>query len=530
MVATDLSDNTATATLSVIVDVKPPVLTITNPAPNAKLNVQNFLTTGNAPLTWTLTDGDPQLVLGLVQTDGGFVVPPVLPTAATDNPKTYSPLLRASDRAGNISTASVTFTVDRVLPTVTTSTPANDTRMFVGDVTADFSEPMTFGVGLALNPNVVGTWPTPSRFVVTGLAKDTVYSVTTGMTVTDLHGNPVVPINYRFHTETMVPTVGALLGNGYREVYDATTDSEGALNVLAYALTTGNIDWLQFNTKTGNGAIIDSFPTGAFIAMGNLVAARSIQTDLSSRRLAGVWFFNGGDSVRYNINSGAVTTIAGGQAFIPTPPLPNEGTGLAEFGTIAGGLYKRTGRSDLSLGLPDVDRISVTDTRWELVRHVAGGTSSASFGCQTSCGSTPVKTLGGAGSGTPNSAASKSCSIHGYLNGTTEMTTLFRYQPGCGGTGNPCAPDISEMGNFDKVVADPAVDGTFYGYNYNSSNNTYQIKKRVLSATNCSGAITNVGLPISLGTVQGQPAIVVIRGSVGLIFADSGYLLKFVGP
>lgn len=110
------------------------------------------------------------------------------------------------------------------------------------------------------------------------------------------------------------------------------------------------------------------------------------------------------------------------------------------------------------------------------------------------------------------------------------MTTLFRYQPGCGGTGNPCAPDISEMGNFDKVVADPAVDGTFYGYNYNSSNNTYQIKKRVLSATNCSGAITNVGLPISLGTVQGQPAIVVIRGSVGLIFADSGYLLKFVGP
>ncbi len=529
VLATDLANNTATATLSVIVDVKPPVLTFTAPAANAKLNVTSFTTSNNAPLAWTLTDGDPTLNLGLVLTDGGFVSPPVLPTSATDNPKTYAPVLRANDRAGNTTTATVTFTVDRVLPTVTAFFPANDTRMYGGNIAADFSEPMTFGAGLATNPNLPGSWSTPQHFEIANLAEDTIYTVTTGLTVTDLHGNQVVPINYRLHTETAVPASGASLGTGYVEVLDAQADAEGVLNVTARRLVSGDVDWVQVNARTGVASVIDTL-SGAGV-VGNLVAARSVQPDLTSRRLAGLWFNDGAATnlVRYNVNGGGPQTIAGAQAFIPTPGFPGEGSTVGDFGYFQGGAYKRSGRADVATGLPDVDRVSVTDTRWELVRHVGGGTQSMGFGCVAGCAVTAVKTLGGGGSGIPNSAASKSCSIHGYLNGVNEMTTMFRYQPGCGGTMNPCAPDISEADNFDQVVPDPAADGTFYGYS-TVGVGVFQIKKRVLSAANCSGAVTNVGAPITLGALQGQPRLVVVRGTPGLIFADPNRLLRFIGP
>lgn len=143
---------------------------------------------------------------------------------------------------------------------------------------------------------------------------------------------------------------------------------------------------------------------------------------------------------------------------------------------------------------------------------------------------TPPLGLGGSSlAGLPNAAASRSCSIHGYLNGANDVTTLFRYQPGCGGSTNPCASPINEANNFDQVIADPATDGTFYGFN-ETSPGVYQLKKRVLSAANCSGAITNVGSPLSLGVVLFQPRIVVLRGQVGLVYADSAHLLKFITP
>lgn len=528
VVATDLADNTASATLSVIVDVKAPALAITNPAPAAKLNISNFPSGNNAPLTWTLTDGDPTLNLVLVTADGGTVSPPVLPTSPTDNPKTYSPLLRANDRAGNVSTATVTFTVDRVAPTVTAYVPANNARMHTGIVTADFSEVMIGGAGISLQPQVAGAWTTPQHFEIPGLAKDQVYAATTGMT-TDLHGNYVIPINFRFHTETMVPASGSVIGSIYNQVLDAQADAEGVVNVLGVNFANNSVDWIQLNPVTAVATVVDTYPN---TAVGNLAVTRTIQADLSSRRIAGVWFNSGGgDTVRYNINGGAYTTVAGAQAFIPTPAFVGEGTGLGEVGFIVGGAYQRQGRANLATSMTTgVDAIVVTDTRWELARFTAGGTESQSFGCPSACSLTALKALGGAGVGLPNTAGSKSCSIHGYLNGANEMTTLFRFQPGCGGT-NPCAPDINEANNFDDVVADPATDGTFYGYNA-LGGGLFQVKKRVLAANNCAGAITNVGLPLDLGTaIIGIPRIVVVRGQPLLVYADSQqHLLKLIGP
>lgn len=531
VVATDQANNSVSAMVSVIVDVKPPALTFTAPAMGAKLNISNFATSTNAPLQWVLTDGDPVLDIVLVQTDGGIVRPPSLPTGATDNPKSYSPVLRANDRAGNTSTATTTFTVDRVAPTVTMYTPANDTRMWGGIVTADFSEVMIGGPGLSLQPQLPGSWTTPQHFEIPGLAKDSVYLLTTGIAATDQHGNFVVPFNARFHTETLVPASGANVTTNpiYNQVLDAQADSEGVLNVLGVNYANNSVDWIQLDSRTMQPKVIDTYPNGN---VGNLAVARTIQSDLSSRRIAGVWFNAGaGDQVRYNINGGAHTTVNGAQAFIPTPAFAGEpGTGLAEVGFIIGGAYTRQGRPNLGTSMTTgVDAIVVTDTRWELARFTAGGTESQSFGCPGgNCVLTALKPLGGAGNGIPNTAGSRSCSIHGYLNGATEMTTLFRFQPGCGGT-NPCAPDVNEMGNFDDVIADPGLDGTFYGYT-TVSPGVYQVKKRVLAANNCSGAITNLGLPVDLGAVIGIPRIAVIRGVPGLVYADSNRIIKFVGP
>jgi hypothetical protein len=516
-VVTDLGGNTATATLNVIVDIKPPLLTLTGPQANAKLNISNFPASNNVPLVWQLSDGDPTLAIGLVQPDGGLVSPPVLATSPADNPKAYTATLRANDRAGNTSTQSVSFTVDRVAPTVVTRTPVNDTRMYVGAASADFSEPMMGGDGLGFTPFQAGVWTTTSHYQVSNLLKDKVYQVTTGPT-TDLHGNPVVVSNWRFHTETWQPTSGATLAPGYKLVLAATTDQDGTVNLVGARTTNSTLDWMQLDPVTGNVTYLDN--NVAIAVIENLVAARTVQADLSSRRLAGYTVTTGGMSVvKYNINGAAAVTAPGNnEAFIPTPPLPAEGTGLAEFGLIGGGQYKRTGRTSLPLTITSVESMLFADNRWQAVAYIGGGTWSQDFSCSPTCGLSAPKTLGGASTGTPNSAISQICAIHGYLNNSAEKTTMFRFQPGCGGPTNACAPDLTEDNNFDQVVADPNADGTFYGYNTDGAGN-YQLKKRVLSSATCGGSIVDVGAPVFLGALLAPPRLIVIRGVPGLIYS-----------
>ncbi len=529
-VVTDLAGNTATATLTVTVDVKAPALTITSPTMGGKLNISNFPASNNAPMTWVLSDADPQLTIGVLLPDGGFITPPVVPTSPTDNPKAYNVTLRANDRAGNSTTATVAFTVDRVAPSVVTTTPTNGSRMFVGPTSVDFSEPMMGGDGLNMNPFAQGNWTTPSHFEVPNLLKDKVYVAATGA-ATDLHGNPLVASSYKFHTETWKPTSGSSLIGGYAKVYDAATDSEGVINLVAEKSLGGAVEWIQFDSSTGYANIIDSEPALSFA--GRLVAARAVQPDLTSRRLAGLMTNSGsGDTVRYNINGGAQVAVVGSaQAFIPTPPFAGEGGVVAEFGVIAGGFYKRTGRANVAISLASISAISVSDTHWQIMTGNAGGTESQDFGCSPTCTLSGVKTLGGGSIGYPNAAISNNCAVHGYQSAGFEKTTMFRYQPGCGPTPNPnpCAPDLTEDNNFDEVVADAAQDGTFYGYATVSAG-TFQLKKRTLTATTCSGGVVDVGAPITIGTIQGLPRLIVVRGVPGLLFPAVNGNITYVTP
>lgn len=535
VLATDQANNTATATVNVLVDVKPPTLSILTPSQNAKLNVSNFTSSNNAPLTWMMTDGDSTLTIGLVQPDGGLLVPPVVPTSVSDNPKAYQATLRASDRAGNATLATVSFSVDRVVPTVVSYAPTNNTRMFAGNTSADFSEPMMGGNGLNLNPNNIGAWSSPTHFAVSGLLQDAVYTAQTG-TVTDLHGNPVVPFSYRFHTAPWRPVSGALLFNGYDVIYAATTDVEGTIYLLARPANTNVISLLALSPSDGSPKVLDTFNSGA---VGLLVAGRTVQPDLTSRRLVGVTANAGtGDQVHYSVDAGtAVIAPGAAEAFIPTAAFAGEGNNLADYGFIAGGLYKRAGRANVSLAMTAVDGISVSATHWQLQKGNNGGSDSQDFGCSLPgpvCGVTAFKSLGGGSVGAPNAAISQFCSIHGYQNGGLEKTTLFRFQPQCGGMMNPCASDTTEDNNFDQVVADPNADGTFYGFNI-LGNGDYQLKKRVLSPANCTGAITDVPGSLSLPSLPTGTfgRLVVLDGAPGLVYGKaSGFVgsVYYIAP
>ncbi|MBS1151712.1 MAG: serine protease, subtilase family [Myxococcaceae bacterium] len=523
VVATDLADNTASATLGVTVDVVAPVLTITSPAANAKLNASSFTAGSNVALAWTLTDGDPQLSVGITLADGGVQSPPVLATAPTDNPKTYQPTLVATDRVGNSSTASVTFSVDRVAPTVTATVPANNTRMHVGAASVEYSEAMIGGAGLTLLPGSPGTWTTPQKWTVTALERDTVYLASTGQ-VADLHGNLVVASTFKFHTETWAPTSGAILGSGIVAVLAAAADQEGFINLVVQRRTS-SLSWLQLDGATGAAVGIQTLGSASNPRL--LVASRTVQPDLTSRRLAGL--SSDSNTIHYKIAGSAVVSTVG-QAFIPTPPLAGEGAGLEEFGFINNGNYQRGGRAGQAHALAWIHWIQFASNRWEIAESTGTGLRWQTWACIPSgivgvpptCGFTPVGLLsGGAPTATPTTAISENCAAH-QVNDAAAMTRFQLWQTTCS-LGNPCVPGSSTPGFARELVADPNGPDTFFSI---EGTGPYQVRKVVLSAV-CGGAWTNVGAPLTLPT---QPRLVVIRGNPGLFYADASENLAFVTP
>ncbi len=534
VVAVDLAGNTASATREVQVDVVPPMLSITAPASGARLNAANFPSGNAVALAWTLTDGDPQPSLGLALSDGGVQSPPVVTTAPTDNPKTYQPVLVARDRAGNTATASVTFTVDRVAPTVTLF-PANNTRMHVGPAKAVFSEAMmASGSGLVLNPTATGTWTTATEWTSAALEKDRVYTAAGGA-VTDLHGNPVTsPTPTRFHTETWIPASGATLATGYSQVLLADADPEGVLNIVARESVSGFsfAHWLELSPSMGTAVNLGVVEQGSEA----LVSWCTTQSDLTSRRLAGMADGQTNPqiltSVRFKVGSAAVaSTIA--DAFIPTPPFAGEGTGLAEYGFIRGGNYDRGSVVLAPVGLSKVNAIHVGTKRWEIVEYPSTGLKSQTFGCYPSilgnappnCEMRAVKYLsGGAPTARAVSAMSTGCSAQQVYDATATSTTLMGWQPECGSFQRPaCFPDSMAAGSPKQLVADRSNDGTFYSLELGVST---QVRKLVLGG-NCTGTWVNVGAAMTFPT----PArLVVIRGNPGLLYADAAGNLKFVTP
>ena len=132
--ATDGAGNTATATTSFTLDSKAPIVAIGSPA-------QNALLTTSPTIAGTVTEAGSGVVDVRYRIDAGDLVPAVLtgagefsiPTAiATDGAHTVT--LRVTDRAGNIGTSTLNFTLDTNGPTVTIDAPTANTAVAAGAV------------------------------------------------------------------------------------------------------------------------------------------------------------------------------------------------------------------------------------------------------------------------------------------------------------------------------------------------------------------------------------------------------------
>jgi hypothetical protein len=532
VVATDQAGNMTSASRTVVVDMKAPSLVITFPAANAKINIANFSSGNELPLTLTLTDGDPQLIVGLALPDGGSQSALSVTTSPTDNPTVYKATVIAKDHAGNSSMASVTFSVDRVAPAVQSFSPVNNTRMHIGPASIEFTEPIQTDAGFGLAPAVNGSWTTSQRYQVPDLKKDTVYTATFGG-LTDLSGNSVVDPAWRFHTETWTPDSGATLEIGYAAVAAAVADPEGALSLIASA-TDGGVNFLQLDSATGSPHLIRAF---TMLEDPRLLSTwRTILPDLSSRRQVGVTYSaqGVGDHITFKLGSGPVQETAG-DLFIPTPAFPGEGTGLGEFGWIYQNSYHRQGAPDVPV-LVFPDEAHFTRTRWDIIGYGnAGGFSSQSFGYSMPLGGYYLCEMSGLKSFVSSlftpiaTAASSTCSMQEIAG----QTRMFKWQPGCGGTGlnsYPCAYDsmMPSTPGFDSMAADLTNDdNSFYAVVQTSSG--YQMLKAALDG-NCYGVWTYVGSAIPSAQFASAPRVVVLRGVAGLVFTDPSNHIKFVAP
>lgn len=124
VIATDLAGNSTTATRTVWIDRVPPIVSITWPADGAALNANDVTSTGDVAVRFSVSDGDPLVsvvVNGNPATAGSTTA--LVPTSPTDNGVIKTLTVVATDSSGNSSTQQISFTVDRVVPTVVIQSP-----------------------------------------------------------------------------------------------------------------------------------------------------------------------------------------------------------------------------------------------------------------------------------------------------------------------------------------------------------------------------------------------------------------------
>ncbi len=237
-IARDGAGNEGNATLQLNTDTVAPVITVTSPSAAQKFKASDFATSGDVTVTWTIQDGDTSAATTHFDGSPFTGVSRAVTTSATDNPTSYTRAIVAADRAGNTSTVNTTFSVDRVVPTIVTWTPANGTRNLVNATTViTFSEPV-FGATSADAPIAItgqtlptGAWNTNHNEFSVPLSSFIyrVLDVSTLATVADGNGNTIPVQARRLHTATSLGG-GTLLSNVTS--VSAASDFDGVLSLL----------------------------------------------------------------------------------------------------------------------------------------------------------------------------------------------------------------------------------------------------------------------------------------------------------
>ncbi len=286
-IAVDLAGNSGMTTLNLMVDTVAPSVSFTAPTANQKFNASQLAGNSNVVSTWTVTDGDPQAATATVNGAASTALSTSVPTSANDNPTTYTTTITASDRAGNMGSASVSYSVDRLAPTILAWTPATNTRNVwpaVPEIT--FSEPVSGP--LSTSPALTATgrvpvsdfwYPDHARYYADFLAPGQVIDLALATGLADAYGNPVLPTAARrFHVAPNQSTPVRLATGVSR--FASSSDSDGEITV-AFLKTNGQLSVLT--DVAGTLTINDYNARGTTVTVNssNVVNATTLRSDPS---------------------------------------------------------------------------------------------------------------------------------------------------------------------------------------------------------------------------------------------------------
>jgi hypothetical protein len=349
--AQDAVGNSSFSDVTIYVDTVAPVITFTMPSADQKFNAADLSSNSSVTTAWTVADADTQAHTHLVNGALSMATSITVATSATDNPTQYTTTVSAQDRAGNIGHATRSYSVDRVIPTITSYTPAANTRMMDGPATVSvsFSEPV-FGPFLSseairtstgLPP---GAWTGPHDGFSINLGSSANWRGKVAQVhmdpLADAYGNPVAtPAPRLFHVATVIPS-GTLLASNVR-TFAAASDGDGQLRVN-YLTTAGAWGWIADD----QGVLNNGQPfaiTGTRVAVNTWSTVNPSTLTVTSPWGASIYDAAAPVNARYRhiYNSGTAQypqTVMG--AVVSAPPLNREGA-TDTFGFVMGNTYTR---------------------------------------------------------------------------------------------------------------------------------------------------------------------------------------------
>jgi len=166
-------------------DITPPTITLTSPSEGLK-------TKDNVTLSYTVADN--------VSASANISTSPVSGTVYSAG-GSYNVTIVATDEAGNRAFKSVSFTIDKTAPAISSTDPANNAAnvaVGLGSIKIFFSEPMdqnSVQNAFSVNPSVNGAFSWDGNTMIytlsSSLSLSTTYTVAIGTGAKDLPGNPL---------------------------------------------------------------------------------------------------------------------------------------------------------------------------------------------------------------------------------------------------------------------------------------------------------------------------------------------------
>lgn len=393
LVARDAAGNQRAGSFPLFIDTVAPTVNFTSPRANAKLNASNFAGTDEVTIAWQVQDDD--ALAATVSVDGAPSTASTarVTTLAGDDGRTITRTVVVADRAGNVGTGSVTFTVDRRAPTVVTWSPAASARnVEPRKTTIAFSEhvvgPTTASDALTISgvtqPGVWDaahtTWTSPE------LPPYAVFNATLNG-LTDDAGNPVVVTSRRFHTAAFVPASGLVLGTNVSR-FDATADTDGVVTIATMSPVGYRVFALSPVTGVVQAPVLSEPNVGVFKLNASLTVDPN--TLIATHRVGSTRYGGIGPGpispvglVRHFIVDGVATAVgstASGMGGVVSQ-LPFDGeTDPTPYGLMDGSTYRR-GNSARTLSAATDSLIAQSASTWAGLSVASNAISAARFLC-----------------------------------------------------------------------------------------------------------------------------------------------------